>query len=589
MSKSNAVFELLKRQVRSQKSLFALGITCALLVSATSLAPALAGKFLMDSMTTKNRAGINMAILILVGSYTIRWFFAYGQMVAFAEAGQRITLQLRQEIYRHLQSLSMGFFNRQRTGALMSTMTNDVPILQSAVSGLKDVAPAPFTAIGGLILAYTTSPALFWASLLALPGMAISINRLNRQIKSITADTQDKVADVNVMMEETLSGIRVIQSFSAENHEIARFDRENIAAKNLFMKSIRRQAMLKPTIDVIGALGVGAALWYGGALILSGHFTVGDLTKFVIAMNQVAVGLSGLGSGKATWEQSQGAGERIIKNVLSIESDIKDAPNATPLGDIAGKIEFEKVSFSYNADTPVLREVSFTMNPGEVVAVVGASGAGKSTLADLIPRFYDPTGGAVLVDGHDLRGVALQSLRKHIGIVPQETVLFGGTIRDNIVYGDPTATDEMVEQAARAANAHDFIMDPRMLPDGYNTIVGERGKQLSGGQRQRIAIARALLKNPRILILDEATSSLDAASEILVQEALDELMQGRTTLVIAHRLSTIINANKILVMQNGRVVEQGTHADLIKVPGGIYAGLYETQFRWEEPKTLPAT
>lgn len=588
MSKSRAVYELLKKQVLAQKSLFALGILCSLLVSATSLAPAVVAKFLINSMASRNRAGIDLAILVLVGSYSIRWFFVYGQTVAFAEAGQRIQLQLRQQIYRHLQGLSMGFFNRQRTGALMSTITNDVPILQAAVSGLKDVAPAPFTAVGGLYLAYTTSHLLFWASLLAVPGMALAINRLNRQIKEITADTQDKVADVNVMMEETLSGIRVIQSFSAETHEISRFERKNVAAKNLFMKSVRRQAMLKPTIDVIGAFGVGAALWLGGALIVSGQITVGDLMKFVIAMNQVAVGLSGLGAGLSTWEQSKGAGERIINNVLDIESDIKDCPGAVDLGDISGKIEFENVDFAYNLDTPVLRNVSFTMNPGEVVAVVGASGAGKSTLADLIPRFYDPCDGSILVDGHDLRQVNLQSLRKHIGIVPQETMLFGGTIRDNIVYGDPSATDEMVENAARAANAHHFISDPRMLPDGYNTIVGERGKQLSGGQRQRIAIARALLKNPRILILDEATSSLDAASEILVQEALDELMQGRTTLVIAHRLSTIINADKILVMQNGRIVEQGTHADLIKLSGGIYAQLYETQFRWEEPRSVPA-
>jgi len=585
MRKNNAVFELLKAQVLSQKRLFAIGILCAILISATSLSPVLAGKLLVNSMTTKNRSGINLAILILVGSYVLRWFFSYGQTVAFAEAGQRITLQLRQQIYRHLQSLPMGYFNRQRTGSLMSTMTNDVPILQSAVSGLKDVAPAPFTAIGGLALAYHTSHPLFWASLLALPFMAITIDRLNRKIKKITADTQDKVADVNVLMEETLSGIRVTQSFSAEEHEIARFEKANIAAKDLTMKSVRQQAMLKPTIDVIGAFGVGAALWYGGALMMGKHFSIGDLVAFVVAMNQVAVGLSGVGAGKSTWEQSQGAGERIIKSVLSVDPEIKDAPNATELGVIEGKIEFKDVSFSYKADTPVLRNVNFTMNPGEVVAVVGASGAGKSTLADLIPRFYDPTGGAILVDGLDLRTVTLQSLRRHIGIVPQETVLFGGTIRDNIVYGDQNATDAMVEAAARAANAYSFISDPKMLPDGYGTIVGERGKQLSGGQRQRIAIARALLKNPRILILDEATSNLDPESEVLVQEALKELMHGRTTLVIAHRLSTIINAHKILVMQNGRVVEHGTHGELIKI-GGVYAQLYETQFRWEEASPL---
>jgi len=582
MSKSNAVFELLKQQVLSQRKLFGLGILCSILVSATSLGPAIAGYYLVQAMTTRNHAALNMAILALVGLYTIRWLFVYGQMVAFAEAGQRINLQLRSTIYRHLQSLPMGFFNRQRTGALMSTMTNDVPILQAAVTGLKDVAPAPFTAIGAIVIAWNTSPQLTVAALVTLPLMAYAINHLNRTIKRITADTQDKVSDVNVIMEETLSGMRVIQSFSAENHEIDRFERENIKVKDLFMKSVRQQAMLKPTIDVIGIVGVSLALWYGGSLIISGAFSIAALVKFVYAMNNVAVGLSGIGAAKSTWEQAQGAGERVIKNVLSVESEICDRPNATQLDHVQGRIEFKNVSFSYTEEAPVLRDVDFTMNPGEVVAVVGASGAGKSTLADLIPRFYDPNAGAIFVDGHDLRSVSLKSLRKHIAIVPQETVLFGGTIRDNIVYGDQGASDAMVEAAARAANAHEFIMDPRTLPDGFNTIVGERGKQLSGGQRQRIAIARALLKNPRILILDEATSSLDATSEILVQEALDELMQGRTTLVIAHRLSTIINAHKILVMQGGRVMEQGTHSDLIKVPGGIYAQLYETQFRWEE-------
>lgn len=581
---NNPIFQLLKKYVIRQKNTFFIAILCSVLVAITGLMPALAGKLLIKGMDTKSRLYVNYAILVLVGSYAVRWIFVYGQTVLYTEASQQMTLNMRRDIYSHLHSLSLKFFNKQRTGALMSTLNNDVPILQSTVAGLKDVAPAPFMVIGGLIASWHFSPALTLAAAVTVPVMSYAINRLNRQIKRYTADTQAKVSDVNVLMEETLSGIRIIQSFSAEATEIARFQSESEKAKSLFMKSVRRQAQLKPTIDLVGSVGVGFALWVGAAFALTGSLKSDDLIAFIFSMNQVAVGLSNLGSGRATWEQASGAGERILENILDVKSEIVDKADAVALDKTEGHIEFRDVCFAYNPDNPVLNGVNFEMKPGEVVAVVGASGAGKSTLSDLIPRFYDPDSGAVLVDGHDVRDVKLKSLRKHIGIVPQETMLFGGTIRDNIVYGNPSASDDMVIAAAKAANAHEFITDARMLPDGYNTIVGERGKQLSGGQRQRISIARALLKNPKILILDEATSSLDAKSEILVQEALDELMQGRTTLVIAHRLSTIINAHKIIVLENGRVKECGSHSELIKIPNGIYARLYETQYR-NEPES----
>jgi subfamily B ATP-binding cassette protein MsbA len=589
---NNPVLELLRATAHKDKRTIGAALFCSIMVALTSLSVGWAGKHVMDAMTVRNFtasnfARLNLFSLVIVGAYSLRWPFTYGQMVLFNEASQQFGLRLRARIYRHLQSLSLRYFNKQRTGALMSTMSNDVPIMQAMIAGLKDTAQGPFLIIGGICYIFYLSVPLSLLAILIFPIMGVTINYLNRRIKTITWDTQDKVSDVNTMMEETLSGIRVIQSFSSENAEMNRFERETRSAKELYMKSVRYQAKLKPTIDVIGAGGVALSLWVGGFLVIGHHLTIGGLTAFVATLNQIAVGISSVGNARTAWEQAQGAGARILTNVLTVESDIVDAPDAIDLPRTEGQIEFQNVSFSYNSDSPVLRDVSFRMNPGEVVAVVGASGAGKSTVSDLIPRFYDPDSGCVLIDGHDIRQVTLKSLRKHIGIVPQETVLFGGTIRDNIVYGDPAATDEMVENAARAANAHDFIMDPRILPNGYQTIVGERGKQLSGGQRQRIAIARALLKDPRILILDEATSSLDAASEILVQEALDELMQGRTTLVIAHRLSTIINANNILVMQSGRILEQGTHAELIRVPGGIYARLYETQFRWEaDPQPL---
>ena len=531
------------------------------------------------------RTQLNVISIAIVAIYAVRGLFYYGQTVFFAEAGQRLGLSLRNDVYRHLQSLSLSFFNRQRTGALMSTINNDVPLLQSSVSGLKDLAPAPFTIIAGLFIIFHISVPLSLAALLAVPVMVYSINRLSRLIRAVTGRTQDKLADVNTLMEETLGGIRIIQSFGSEGYAVERFRQENQAAKDLSMTVVRQAAKLKPVTDVIGAAGIALALWFAGQLIFSHALTLGKLVQFIYVLNQIAVGVSNIGGAKVTWEQIQAGSSRIFQNVLDVQSDVKDVPNAVALSEVAGKVEFDHVAFAYNTDTPVLRDISFTMHPGEVVAVVGLSGAGKSTIADLIPRFYDPQGGTIKVDGYDIRDVTLVSLRRQIAIVPQETVLFGGTIRDNIAYGNPGATNEMIEAAARAANAHAFICDKSVMPNGYDTVVGQRGVLVSGGQRQRIAIARALLKDPRILILDEATSSLDAESEKIVQEALETLMRGRTTLVIAHRLSTIQNAHKILVMQAGQIVECGTHNELMRLPDGLYRHLYERfhekKFPWE--------
>lgn len=594
-STPRAVWNWLSAYIAQNRRYLIVALICAIGVSGMSL---LVGYLLEPFLDSSNAAGhsispqavrrINLISVGIVGIYAVRWFFYYGQTVYFAEAGQRVGLSLRNDIYAHLQGLSLSFFNRQRTGALMSTINNDVPLIQGTISGLKDIAPAPFQILGGLYAIFRVSPQLSVVALFALPLMVYSINRLSRRIRQITASTQDQLAEVNTLMEETLSGMRIIQSFGAEKFAVNRFQRENQAAKDLSMSGIRQAAKLKPTTDVIGAVGIALALWVAGRLMIAHELTIGELGKFIFMLNQIAVGIGGLGAAKVTWEQIQAAGGRIRAHVLEVQTEVKEAPDAVVLASTEGRVEFRNVSFAYNAHTPVLRDVSFTMSPGEVVAVVGPSGAGKSTLADLIPRFYDPSEGKVLVDGHDVCHVTIESLRRQIGIVPQETVLFGGTIRDNIAFGNPTATDAEIEAAACAANAHSFISDPRQLPDGYQTVVGERGKQLSGGQRQRIAIARALLRNPRILILDEATSSLDTESEILVQEALEELMQGRTTLVIAHRLSTVQNAHKILVMQAGRIVESGTHGELVRRPNGLYRRLYETQFHSDsEDPPLP--
>ena len=588
------IWNLLWPYIKQDRWYLIVALICAGAVSASDGAVAYLLKPFIDSASKAavNKIddvelhNLNLVSLAIIGVYGLRWFFTYGDMVFFSEAGQRLGLRLRNRIFTHLQGLSLNFFNRQRTGALMSTINNDVPLLQQAVSGLKDLAPSPFYVVGGLWAIFHISAKLSLIALVAFPLMAYSINVLTRLIRSSTGATQNKLADVNTLMEETLSGIRIIQSFGTEKHTIARFRAENQAAKDLSMAVVRQAARLKPTNDLIGAFGIAFALWVAGHMVANNELTLGQLGTFVFLLNLIAKGIGGLGGAKVTWEMIQAGAGRIFENVLHVESEVQDAPGAVALQEVAGLVEFEHVAFAYNADTPVLRDISFTMNPGEVVAVVGLSGAGKSTIADLIPRFYDPQAGTIRVDGHDLRGVTLASLRRQIAIVPQETILFGGTIRDNIAYGNPLATDAMIEAAARAANAHGFIADPAVMPNGYETVVGERGKSVSGGQRQRIAIARALLKDPRILILDEATSSLDAESEKVVQEALETLMRGRTTLVIAHRLSTIQNAHKILVMEAGRIVESGTHDALMRLPDGLYRHLYERfhekRFPWED-------
>lgn len=588
MSQSRRIWKRLWGYIRPDRRFLMLALACAIGVSVMDLISLGIINRVLNAMITGSGKYLTLYIFGIVVLYAVRWPFVYGQTVNFAEAGQHLGVRLRDAIYAHLQGLSLAFFNRQRTGALMSTVNNDVPILQSTIANFKDVASAPLLIIGCLIYMFHTSWQLSVTAILIMPVMAYTINHLTRMIRQITSRTQDKLADVNTLMEEKLSGIRIIQSFSSEALEVKRFHQENVHSKNLYMDSVQQQARIKPSIDLIGAAAIALTLWIGGHLVVShtGGFTFGDLGAFIVALNKIAVGINSLGAIKVTYEQVQAAGGRILENVLDVESDVQDSPDATVLPPIEGRVEFRNVDFAYNAQTPVLRNLSFVMNPGEVVAVVGPSGAGKSTISDLIPRFYDPESGAILVDGHNLRDVTMHSLRSQIGIVPQETMLFGGTIRDNIAYGDPEATDEMIVNAARAANAHDFISDNAQMPLGYETVVGQRGVQLSGGQRQRIAIARALLKNPRILILDEATSSLDTQSEQLVQEALERLMLGRTTLIIAHRLSTIQNAHKILVLQEGRIVESGSHNDLLR-HGGLYADLYAAQRRHDVKRQAP--
>jgi subfamily B ATP-binding cassette protein MsbA len=398
---------------------------------------------------------------------------------------------------------------------------------------------------------------------------------------------QDQLAKATTVLEESLAGVRVVQSFTREPYEVKRYSDSLERTFELAMKRIRVSAFFGPLISFMGFSSVVAIFWFGGREVLAGRLTAGELFMFLVLTLTIAGSIGQFSGLWASLQEALGATGRLFE-ILDTQSEIIDQPGALVLPSLQGGIAFEQVCFTYsdNAQMPILSDISLEILPGEVLALVGPSGAGKTTLVNLIARFYDPTQGAVLVDGHDLRSVQLQSLRKQIGIVPQETLLFGGSVRENILYGRLEAEEAEMITAAQAANAHEFILQ---LPEGYDTPVGERGVKLSGGQRQRIAIARTILKDPRILLLDEATSSLDSESEGLVQQALERLMKNRTSIVIAHRLSTIQNADRIAVMEDGRLVELGAHAELMELDG-LYARLYRLQFRGLEPTAAePAT
>jgi subfamily B ATP-binding cassette protein MsbA len=448
-------------------------------------------------------------------------------------------------------------------------------------------APLSVVACTGILFYFSWRLTL--CAVIIVPVMGLVISRIGLRVRRISALVQVKLADITTIAEETLAGVRIIKSFATENHEIQRFAAENRKTYLALMRGVKERAQLGPVLELISALGIVAVLLIAGnevaynARLVHQHLPpisrmdFGGLAGFFVCLQQLARAVEDLGNINLVRQQALAAAARVFTEVLDQRSEVREEPAAIAMPKVDGHVIFDRVSFSYAAaGPPVLSEISFEVHRGEVVALVGQSGAGKSTLADLIPRFYDVTAGRILIDGVDVRHVRLESLRRQIGIVPQETWLFAGTLRDNIAYGRRDATDDAIRAAARAANA-DFI---DAMPDGFDTIVGERGVRLSGGERQRIAIARAILTDPRILILDEATSSLDGSSEALVQEALDKLMRDRTTLVIAHRLSTIQGASRILVLNQGRIAEMGTHSDLLAL-GGRYAELYERQFGGE--------
>ncbi|MGD0611217.1 MAG: ABC transporter transmembrane domain-containing protein [Anaerolineales bacterium] len=539
-------------------------------------------QFLIDAVFKKNDSHLlNLITLILVGIFLLQsvTYFIRGYLLSFV--GERVMADLRIQLFERLQSLSLSFYNERRTGELVSRVTNDVGTVRSLVTG--DIATAlgqVLTFIGALILILVTDWRLTLFMFALIPIVILIAVLFGRRLRSLSSQVQDQLANATTVLEEGIGGIRVVQSFTREDYEIGRFRKSIEATFSLAMKRIRVSNLFGPVISFLGFGAVVSIFWFGGHEVLAGHITPGQLFMFLVLTLTIAGSIGQFSSLWTSLQETLGATRRLF-DILDTTTDITEPADAAPLPHVEGRISFENVSFSYkdDPDNPILEGVSFEAQPGEVLALVGPSGAGKTTLVNLIPRFFDPTSGQICIDGHPLQSLQVKSLRSQIGIVPQETLLFGSSVRENILYGRLDASETEVVEAARAANAHEFILQ---LSKGYDTLVGERGAKLSGGQRQRIAIARAILKDPRILLLDEATSSLDSESEGLVQEALDRLMRGRTSIVIAHRLSTIQNADRIAVLDAGRIVEIGTHSELLQ-RDGLYAHLHRLQFRLEEP------
>jgi subfamily B ATP-binding cassette protein MsbA len=566
-----SLFGRFRAYLRPYRSRMVAAILLAMAVAGLNLTMLWVVRRVVDTvLVQRDPNALNTAVLELTVLFMVQGLFAMGHSYLTATIGQHIVTDLQTQLFAHLQTLSLGFFARRRTGELMSRLMNDVSALQHIVTEAPiDSAKQAVTLVGGVAILFFMNWRLCLLILVLLPLIVLIARFFGRKLKILSIGIQDETAAASTILEEVLSGIRVVKSFVQEQYELARFAGQVRRTRDVALRRAAVLAVFVPVITFVTFVAAAGVLWYGGSQVIRGAMSPGDLIAFVLYAGLLIGPFGTFARLFSQVKEAQGALERVFE-ILETPPDIADAPAARLLPPVRGEVRMAGVSFAYDPRTPVLIDISFVARPGELVAIVGPTGAGKTTLINLLHRFYDPLAGSVMIDGHDLRAVTLRSFYQQIGLVPQEIHLFGGTIRDNILYGRLSATPDELTAAASAANAHEFIMN---LPDGYETKVGEKGVNLSGGQRQRIAIARAILKDPRILFLDEATSALDNESELLVQEALDRLMEKRTTFVIAHRLSTIQKADRIIVLDKGRIVEEGTHADLLK-RGGLYYHLY---------------
>lgn len=548
-------------------------ICTALITGCTLLIAPLTG-FVFKVIEEKNILWLNLSALGMIGLFLIKGIFTYGQEYLSYFVVHRVIVDLRNKLYEHLQDLSLDFYAKWNTGELVSRVMNDITILQTTLfTSFVAIIPHSILLTGLLIYIFWLNWRLSLLTLIALPLIIQVIRLFAQEIHEISIGVQQKAADITSHLEETLSQIRVVKSFSMEKREVEKFKSETEKSFNISMRAVQILATQNPIVALLQTIAVVAIVWYGGIEIVNGNLTLPQLISFATALAIMTDPGSTLSRAYSILQQGMASVKRIFE-IADIQPTIKDEKDAVALPKIQGKVEFQNISFAYEKEE-VLKNINLAIQPGEKIALVGRTGAGKSTLMSLLLRFYDTTSGKILVDGYDIKRVKLETLRRQIAVVPQEISLFRGSIKENIAYGKPDATDEEIIEASKLANAHNFIEN---LPKKYNTEVGEKGTKLSGGERQRIAIARAILRDPRILILDEATSSLDPESEALIREALERLMKGRTTFIIAHRLYTVEKADRIVVIDKGKIVEIGPHQELL-AKGGLYKHLYEKQFK----------
>ena len=525
-----------------------------------------------DIFTRKDISALTYLPVIIIAIFAFRGLMNFGQSYLNDYIGLRIINDVRNALNRHFQSLSVSFFYRHPTGTLISRVNSDVGLVRYAITdALASFMKDAVSLVALVIVAFWKDAVLASIAFIVFPASVLPVMRLSRRIKRFTRRGQIRTGTLTALLQESIQGNRIVKAFGMENYEDRRFRQENWRLFKQSLRASRTKAMVAPSMELLASFAIGGVVWYGGWSVIGGGRTQGEFMAFMTAMFLMYPPFKGLARTYTAVHQGLAGAERIFE-ILDEMPEIRDKPGAQDAKRFSRTIEFHDVGFAY-ADTPVLKHINLTIGVGQMIALVGVSGVGKSTLVDLIPRFYDVKSGRIAIDGVDVRDLTVRSLRAQVGIVSQHTFLFNDTVKNNIAYGDPDRSVEDIIAAAKAANAHDFIS---ALPDSYDSVIGELGMQLSGGQRQRLAIARALLKNAPILILDEATSALDAESERSVQEALENLMTTRTTIVIAHRLSTIRRADRIMVMVDGAIAEEGTHEELL-AKNGEYSRLYALQ------------